>query len=92
MGTIDVVEMKKLQLDILADVAAFCDKHGLRYYLSGGTMLGAVRHQGFIPWDDDIDIQMPRPDFWKKTEALAASLASALTFFRSMACRKTRKK
>ena len=63
MGTIDVVEMKKLQLDILADVAAFCDKHGLRYYLSGGTMLGAVRHQGFIPWDDDIDIQMPRPDY-----------------------------
>ena len=49
-------------LKILIDFAAFCDANGLKYYLAGGTMLGAVRHHGFIPWDDDIDVLMPRPD------------------------------
>lgn len=50
-------------LKILIDFAAFCDENGLKYYLAGGTMLGAVRHHGFIPWDDDIDVLMPRPDY-----------------------------
>lgn len=48
---------------LLKRFAALCRKHGLRYTLSGGTCLGAVRHNGFIPWDDDIDIDMPFPDF-----------------------------
>ncbi len=60
---IDVDEMKQIQLNILVDVAKFCDEHNIRYFLGYGTMLGAVRHKGFIPWDDDIDILMPRPDY-----------------------------
>lgn len=56
-------EVQKLLLEMLDAFAAYCRKHELRYYLVGGTLLGAVRHQGFIPWDDDIDVGMPRPDY-----------------------------
>lgn len=55
-------EYKSAQLKMLNTFVDFCDANGLRYYLSGGTLLGAIRHKGFIPWDDDIDINMPRPD------------------------------
>jgi len=56
-------EIQKVQLNLLSQFIEVCQKHGLRYYLFGGTCLGAIRHQGFIPWDDDLDVAMPRPDF-----------------------------
>lgn len=65
MKFISVKEMKKIQVEILKDVHRFCELNGLRYTLIFGTLLGAVRHQGYIPWDDDIDIAMPRKDYEK---------------------------
>lgn len=58
-------ETKKALLSVLDAFDGFCSRHGLRYSLSCGTLLGAVRHSGFIPWDDDIDVCMPRPDYEK---------------------------
>ena len=60
---IEPEEFKKTQFDILISVDRFCKARGIRYFLAYGTLIGALRHGGYIPWDDDIDISMPRPDY-----------------------------
>ena len=62
-GRISDEETKKLQaciLELMVNIDRVCREHHLRYYLLAGTMLGAVRHKGFVPWDDDADIALPR--------------------------------
>jgi lipopolysaccharide cholinephosphotransferase len=64
-------EYQSYLLNMLLVFDAFCKEQGLEYFLAGGSALGAVRHGGFIPWDDDIDLAMLRPDFEKLEEILA---------------------
>lgn len=63
MNIIDLKQLRSIQIEILDSVHAYCLQNGIKYSLGGGTLLGAVRHQGYIPWDDDIDIMMPRADY-----------------------------
>ncbi|MFR9165383.1 MAG: phosphorylcholine transferase LicD [Dysgonomonas sp.] len=74
-------ELRILQLrmlEILEVVDSICRKHNLTYWISGGTLLGAVRHGGFIPWDDDIDIELLLPDYYKLLRILKKELPDNL--------------
>lgn len=70
MKKISVDDVKKIELDILLQFQRLCEKEGLTFFLAAGTLLGAIRHNGFIPWDDDIDVIMPRTDYEKLIEIL----------------------
>lgn len=65
-------ELKSRLAEMLGWFHRFCQDKGLRYYIDGGTMLGAARHKGFIPWDDDIDVAMPRSDLRRLAQLMAA--------------------
>ena len=65
-------------LDILTEVDRICKKNGIRYWLSSGTLIGAIRHGGFIPWDDDLDIEMLRSDYLRLMDVLPAELPDYL--------------
>ena len=65
-------------LDILLEVDRICRKHNITYWLSSGTLIGAVRHKGFIPWDDDLDIEMLLPDYERLMKILPQELPDTM--------------
>lgn len=79
-------QLKKLQaelVDLLVEFDRICNKHDIPYFLYGGTLLGAIRHKGFIPWDDDIDVAMFRDDYNKFKSIVAKELNKKKYFFQS---------
>lgn len=73
-----VKDIQKLELDILSEFIDFCNRHKLRYYLIEGSLLGAVRHKGMIPWDDDIDVALFRDDYEVFMQTAARELPAHL--------------
>ena len=69
-----------MELNMVKRFVEVCDQYGLRYSIMGGTLLGAVRHRGFIPWDNDIDLAMPRKDFDKLLEIGPTAFEKPLFF------------
>ena len=65
MKEISLEEMRQLQLEMLEYIDKVCRDNGIEYSLAGGSLLGVVRHQGFIPWDDDVDLMMTRDNYEK---------------------------
>ena len=86
-GSMTGEELKKvqtLQLEMAKEVKRICEKHGIQYFLDAGTMLGAVRHKGFIPWDDDLDIGFLREEYDKFLQVAPQELSERYYLQNSM--------
>lgn len=80
MNDVQLQKLKEIELEMLDEFLRLCDKHRIEYFLSGGTCLGAIRHQGFIPWDDDIDISMSRGNYERFAAVAQAELDDRYVF------------
>lgn len=74
-----MTDIQRAVFDIFLEVKRICEKHNLRYLLFAGTMLGAIRHKGFIPWDDDLDIALPDEDYFKFLKIAPRELPASLS-------------
>jgi lipopolysaccharide cholinephosphotransferase len=81
MKPINIGECHKVLLSIALEFDKICRKHQIPYYMMGGTMLGSIRHKGFIPWDDDMDFGVPRAYFAQLTEILSRELPLSMSVF-----------
>lgn len=81
--SISLEQIKKIEIEILENVIKICDDNELKYSLMDGSLIGVIRHNGFIPWDDDIDIMMPRPDFEKLKEIMVNNPIEGLKYMSS---------
>ena len=79
----DLRNLQLRMLEVMKVIDRICRKHNIKYWLSSGTLLGAVRHGGFIPWDDDLDIEMKREDFIRFCEIVSDELPDNLIFHTS---------
>lgn len=75
----NIEEIRRIQLSMLNEIHNFCKQNGIRYSLGYGTLLGAIRHSGYIPWDDDIDLIMPRPDYEKFLKHFTSNSCKAVS-------------
>lgn len=80
VGEYDLADIQNVMLEMMADIDRICSENGIKYILDGGSMIGAVRHNGFIPWDDDLDIAMMRDDYIKFTEIANEKLKDKYCF------------
>lgn len=86
MKEISIEELKRLQLEILQAVHIFCEKNKITYFLGYGSLIGAIRHKGYIPWDDDIDIMMLREDYNRFLQLFNGAVANLEVFAPELNC------
>ena len=77
---IDIDELKLIQLEILQSIHDYCVKSNIKYSLAYGTLIGAIRHKGYIPWDDDVDIMMPREDYERFLDTFNGEYRNLIVF------------